>query len=188
MVLGCSRLAVRAPAVHPACHRGFCSAVNVLNLIYNPPHAARAERLTSINLHGDGKEVNMHTLMKDLTIELGADRPGALAKALEAIAGAGINVDGYAGIGGTLHVLTADAPATRRALEAAGFPVKKEEEVAAVTVADRPGVAATIFRHIADANVNVTFSYVATGNRMIIGASNVRRVAEVLSKEAAVTR
>jgi hypothetical protein len=126
--------------------------------------------------------------MKDLTIDLGADRPGALAKAFETIAKAGINVDGYAESGGTLHVLTADAAATRRALEPAGFPVQKEEEVAVVTVEDHPGVAANIFRHIADADVNVMFSYVATGNRMIIGASNVPKVAEILSKEIAVTR
>ena len=130
----------------------------------------------------------MHTLMKDLTIDLGADRPGALARAFEAIAKAGLNVDGYAESGGTLHVLTPDAAATRRALEPAGFSVKKEEEVAVVTVEDRPGVAANIFRHIGDANVNVTFSYVATGNRMIIGASNVPKVAEILSKKVTVTR
>lgn len=130
----------------------------------------------------------MQTLMKDLTIDLGTDRPGALAEVFDTIAKAGINVDGYAESGGTLHVLTPDAAATRRALEPAGFRVQKEEEVAVVDVADHPGVAANIFRHIADANVNVTFSYVTTGNRMIIGASNVAKVAEILSKEAAITR
>jgi hypothetical protein len=51
------------------------------------------------------KEVNMHMLMKDLTIDLGADRPGLLAKAFETIAKANINVEGYAEIAGTLHVL-----------------------------------------------------------------------------------
>ena len=130
----------------------------------------------------------MHTLMKDLTIELEADRPGALAKAFDTIAKARINIDGYAEVGGTLHVLTADAAATRRALEPAGFRVQKEEEVAVVSVEDRPGVAANIFRNIADANVNVTFSYVATGNRVIIGASSLAKVSEILAKEATVTR
>lgn len=130
----------------------------------------------------------MHTLMKDLTIELGSDKPGALAKAFGAIATAGINVDGYAEVGGTLHLLTPDAAATRRALEPAGFRVNKEEEVAVVSVQDKAGVAAKIFRQIGDAGVNVTFSYVATGNRMVIGASNVAKVAEILAKEAAVSR
>jgi hypothetical protein len=131
------------------------------------------------------KEVNMHMLMKDLTIDLGADRPGMLAKAFETIAKANINVDGYAEIGGTLHVLTPDAAATRRALEPAGIHVQREEEVAVGHVEDHPGVAASIFRHIADADVNVTFSYVATGNRMIIGSNNVPKLAEILSKEPA---
>lgn len=130
----------------------------------------------------------MHTVRKDLTIDLGTDRPGELAKAFDTIANAGINVDGYAEIGGTLHVLTPDVTATRRALESAGFRVQNEEDVAVVDVADHPGVAAKIFRHIADANVNVTRSYVATDNRMIIGASNIAKVAEILSKEAAITR
>lgn len=130
----------------------------------------------------------MHTLMKDLTIDLGTDRPGTLAKAFDAIAKAKINIDGYAEIGGTLHVLTNDAAATRRALEPAGFRVKKEEEVAVAPVPDQPGVAANIFRQVADANVNVTFSYVATGNRLVIGATDVRKVGEILHKEAAATR
>jgi hypothetical protein len=126
--------------------------------------------------------------MRDLTVDLDVDRPGALAKAFDAISKAGINVDGYAEIGGTLHVLTADAAATRRALEPGGLRVRKEEEVAVANVEDRPGMAASIFRHVADANVNVTFSYVGTGNRLIIGANDVRKVAEILSKEAAAIR
>jgi hypothetical protein len=136
----------------------------------------------------DGKEASMHTLRKDLTIDLAADRPGQLAKAFEAIAKAGINVDGYAEIGGTLHLLTPDPAATRRALEPAGFLVQKEEDVAVVDVPDRPGIAASIFRHIADVDINVPFSYIAAGNRMIIGASNVAKVTEILSKEAALSR
>jgi hypothetical protein len=132
------------------------------------------------------KEVNMQTT--DLTIDLGADRPGTLAKAFDTIAKTGINVDGYAEIGGTLHLLTPDAVKTRQALEPAGFSVQNEEEVAVVKLDDRPGSAANIFRHIAEANVNVKFSYLGAGNRMIIGASNVSKVAEILSKEVTVTR
>jgi hypothetical protein len=130
----------------------------------------------------------MHSVKKELTIDLGADRPGSLAKAFEAIAKAGINVNGYAEVGGTLHLLTPDAAATRRALETAGLGAQQEEEVVLVDVADHPGVAAKIFRHIADANVNVKYSYVATSNRIIIGASNVAKVAEIFAKETAITQ
>ena len=130
----------------------------------------------------------MHTVMKDLTINLDADRPGTLASIFETMAKAGINVEGYAEIGGTFHVLTSDAAATRRTLNAAGIRVHKEEDVVAGAVPDQPGVAAKIFRTIADANVNVTFSYVATGNRLVIGASNLSKVADILAKEASIAR
>ena len=127
----------------------------------------------------------MQTLAKDLTIKLSDDRPGALAKAFEAIAKTGVNVEGYSETDGTLHVVTTDAAAARKALEAAGLRVSRDEEVVVAEVADRPGVAANIFRQIADANVNVTFSYVATNNRIVIGASNVARAAEIVSRRGA---
>jgi hypothetical protein len=55
------------------------------------------------------------------------------------------------------------------------------------SVVDRPGVAAGLFRRIAHGRVNVTFSYVATNNRVVVGASNVAKVAEIVSKEVAAT-
>jgi hypothetical protein len=130
------------------------------------------------------RRINMHNLAKDLTVVLQADRPGTLAKATEAIAKAGINIDGYAEIEGVLHVLTKDATATRQALEAAGFQARGEQQVLVIDVEDRPGVAADIFRRIADAdvNVNVNFTYVATNSRIVVGANNLQKVAELLSK------
>ena len=71
----------------------------------------------------------MQTLAKDFTITLQDNRPGALATAFEAISKSNINIDGYAEIDGTLHVLTADAPATRRALESAGLTIAREADV-----------------------------------------------------------
>lgn len=127
----------------------------------------------------------MQTLARDLVVNLKEDRPGALAKALDAVAKANVNVDGYTAIEGTLHVLTADAKAARRALESAGLPVVREEEVVVVDLLDRPGMAAGVFRQIADRNVNVTFSYVATGNRIVVGATNIAAVKEVVSKQVA---
>ena len=47
----------------------------------------------------------MHNLAKELTVSLQEDRPGTLASATKAIAKAGINIDGYAEIEGSLHVL-----------------------------------------------------------------------------------
>jgi len=82
-------------------------------------------------------------------------------------------------------VLTADAKAARRVLEGAGCPVESEQQVLVIDVEDRPRVAAGIFRRIADREVNVLFTYVATNNRIVIGADDVKRVAEVLSRPSA---
>lgn len=125
----------------------------------------------------------MHTLAKDFTVKLQEDRPGAIARAFEAIGKAGVNIEGYAEIEGTLHVLTNDPGPARRALESAGLKIAREEDAVLAEVANRPGVAAAIFRRIADANVNVTFSYVATGNRLVVGAANVAKVTEIVAKE-----
>jgi hypothetical protein len=136
--------------------------------------------------HGDPeRRVNMQTLATDFTIKLQNDRPGTLASVFETIAKTGVNVDGYSETDGTLHLLTGNAASTRKALEAAGLKVSREEEVVVAEVQDRPGVAATIFRQIADADVNVTFSYVATNNRVVIGATNVAKAAEIVSKQGA---
>jgi hypothetical protein len=126
----------------------------------------------------------MPTLAKDLTIKLQDDKPGTLAKAFEALGKSGINIDGYSETDGMLHVLTQNAAGARKAFESAGLSVAHEDDVVVATVVDRPGVAASIFRQIADAKVNVTFSYVATNNRLVIGATNVAKVQEIATKQS----
>jgi hypothetical protein len=134
------------------------------------------------------EEVNMHTQMKDLTVELGPDRPGALGRAFEAISKANINVEGYAEVSGTFHVLTKDTAATRRALEAGKFRISREDDVVVVDLADKPGVASSLFRHLGDAGVNVAFSYVAAGTRAVIGAADVAKAVEVIARETTAVR
>jgi len=117
----------------------------------------------------------------DLAVTLPEDRPGALAKAVIAVGTAGINLDGHAEMGGVVHVLTTDAGAARDALEAAGFMVVREQQVVLAELEDRPGSAAGIFRRIADAKVNIRFSYLATGNRLVIGADDLGELRAALS-------
>jgi hypothetical protein len=117
----------------------------------------------------------------DLAVTLPEDRPGMLAKAVNAVGTAGINIEGYAEMDGVVHVLTTDLGATRGALEAAGFKVVKEREVVLVPVEDQPGSAARIFRRIADAKVNIRFSYLATRNRLVIGADDLEELRAALS-------
>jgi hypothetical protein len=132
----------------------------------------------------------MQMLMGDLTVEL-EDRPGTLAKATEAIAKAGINIEGAAGLPcggvGVFHLLTKDAQATRKALESAGFKITAERQVLCVDVEDKPGTAAKIFRRIADASVNLDLVYEATNNRLVVGGDNIQKVKEILDREPAAT-
>src|SRR5688572_23372381 len=97
-----------------------------------------------------------------------------LAKAITAIGQAGINLEGYAELEGVVHVLTTDVAATRRGLEEAGFQVVRQQQVLLVPVSDRPGAAARAFERIAAAKINIRFSYLATGNRLVIGASDLQ--------------
>ena len=123
----------------------------------------------------------MAHIATDLAVTLPEDRPGMLSKAVTAVSAAGINLEGHAEMEGVVHVLTTDAEHTRDALEAAGFRIVKEQQVVLVPVEDRPGSAAGIFRRIADARVNIRFSYLATRNRLVIAADNLQDLAAALS-------
>ena len=126
----------------------------------------------------------MAHLAEDLAVTLDEDRPGMLAKAIGCVSAAGINIDGYAEMNGMVHVLTTDLPATRRCLNAAGFKIVQEQHVVLVPVADEPGAAAHVFQRIADAHVNVRYSYLATRNRLVIAADNPEAIMAAVAQPA----
>ena len=95
-----------------------------------------------------------------------------LARAIGSVSRAGINIDGYTEMSGVVHVLTTDLAATRRVLDEAGFRFIQEQQIVLVPVQNEPGAAARVFQRIADAHVNVRYSYLATGNRLVIATDN----------------
>ncbi len=115
-------------------------------------------------------------LAADIAVELEADRPGALARAITTVASAGINIDGYSEMNGIVHILTSQLEEARQCLIAAGFHELQEQIVVIVPVSNEPGSAARVFQKIADAHINVRHSYLATGNRLVIAASDPRAV------------
>ncbi len=133
----------------------------------------------------------MITKGTDLSVAI-EDRPGLLAKAAEAIAKSGVNIDGFCGSaegGTTVHFLfTKDAPKARNALEGAGYKVKKEREVVLVDVEDRPGSAAAELKKIAQHEINIDLTYLATGDRIVFGSPDVEGIWEALSPETAKAR
>ncbi|HEX6162461.1 MAG TPA: hypothetical protein VFZ31_03785 [Vicinamibacterales bacterium] len=119
-------------------------------------------------------------LAADLAVTLDSDRPGALAKALSCVSAAGINIDGYSEMNGIVHILALDLAATRECLTKAGFKEMQKQEVVVVPVEDEPGAAAGVFQRIADAHINVRYTYLATGNRLVISAGDPQRVIAAL--------
>ena len=124
----------------------------------------------------------MVQLEYDLAVTLAEDRPGSLARAIGAVSGAGINIDGYSEMNGIVHVLTTDLPATRRVLDEAGFRIVQEQRVVLVSVEDEPGAAAKVFQRIAEAHVNVRYSYLATRNRLVISSDDPPALVTALSR------
>ena len=123
----------------------------------------------------------MAHLAADLAVTLEDDRPGMLAKAIGCVSAAGINIDGYAEMNGVVHVLAPDLRAARQCLSEAGFRVVQEQRVALVPVADEPGAAARVFQQIAEAHINVRYSYLATRNRLVIASDDPQAVIKAVS-------
>lgn len=123
-------------------------------------------------------------IAEDLAVTLDEDRPGMLARAIGAVSAAGINIDGYAEMNGMVHVLTTDLPATRKVLHDAGFKIMQEQHVVLVPVADEPGAAARVFQKIAEAHINVRYSYLATRNRLVIASDNPEALLAIVSQPA----
>jgi hypothetical protein len=132
----------------------------------------------------NAKEVFMEQT-KEFSVTLD-DRPGTLAKATDAIAKAGINIEGYCAVPsgkdgkGTFRVVTKDPSSTRKALETAGFKVQEERDVALIDAEDRPGFLAQILRRLAENELNVGPSYSITQNRIAISADNFAKLREFL--------
>jgi hypothetical protein len=122
------------------------------------------------------------------------DRPGTLAKATDAIAKAGINIEGFCAVPsgkdgkGTFRVVTSDPATTRKALETAGFKVQEERDVALIEAEDRPGFLAQTLRRLAENELNVGPTYSITQNRIAITADNFAKLRESLQEVVSTAR
>ena len=121
------------------------------------------------------------------------DRPGTLAKATDAIAKAGINIEGYCAVPsgngkGTFRVVTKDPASTRKALESAGFKVQEERDIALIDAEDRPGFLAQTLRRLADNELNVGPTYSITQNRIAISADDFAKLRETLQEATPTAR
>ena len=120
----------------------------------------------------------------DLVIEVD-NEPGALARVAKAISDAGVNIAAATCLNADqraeLHILVPHATAAKHALAISQLAVTREREVAVVEVDDRPGVLADLAGKIAAAGINLDLVYVATRNRVVLGAEDLDALRAVLA-------
>jgi hypothetical protein len=125
--------------------------------------------------------------MVDLVIDI-ENTPGALARVAAAISDAGVNIASVACIGSgdraELHILVPHSEAAKHALAISYLAVSREREVVVVDVEDRPGALADLTGKIAKAGVDLDLIYVATHNRVVLGAADLAALREALSVSA----
>ena len=122
--------------------------------------------------------------MQDLTFVIGQDR--AVAEIWETLGEASIQMEASCAFprleGRVVHVVVTDADGdgAYNALREAGFMPLDRREVLIANFAPKPGAVGDMARRIADAGAKLYIFYMATGDRAVIGASDLDKVAEVL--------
>jgi len=118
------------------------------------------------------------TATHELVTTLKDDRPGELAKAITAIANAGVNIEGYCELEGELHLVTRDPDEAKRALETVGFTVDKRE-IFVIDAEDKPGFLAKVLRRISAEEVNIIATYSLARTRIAFSVDQPARVKDL---------
>lgn len=120
----------------------------------------------------------------DLTVSL-VDRPGTLLRASEALARAGVNIEGACGFvctgQGVFHVLVGEAELARRTLLNAGLEIQAERQVVVTQVDNQPGGGASVLRRIAEVGLNVDLLYMTADGRLVLGGDDVPGIRRALA-------
>lgn len=122
--------------------------------------------------------------MQEITFIISPDRP--VAELWEAIGDAGVAMEAsctYPSVDGRnvrIVVTDADATSARSAAVAAGFGAIDQHEVLIANIEVRPGGLGALARRVADSGAKVSILYMATGNRVVVGADDLEAAAEVL--------
>jgi hypothetical protein len=123
--------------------------------------------------------------MHDLTFVVGEDR--AVAEIWETLGRASIQMEASCTFprleGRIVHVVVKDDDAedAYQALRSAHFIPLDRRPVVMVDLVPEPSAIGEIARKVADAGAKLYILYMATDNRVVIGASDLDKVAEVLA-------
>lgn len=98
----------------------------------------------------------------EFTIQL-EDKPGALGKLCNALAGRGVNIVAFEafpreGQSSTVRLVVDNSASAKAVLDAQRLNYK-EAEVAQVKLANRPGALARAASTLGDANINISYAY-----------------------------
>jgi hypothetical protein len=119
-----------------------------------------------------------------------ANRPGALARVCHALANAGINIYALATSDTVDHtvvrMVVSDPTKALMLLGEAGV-LALETDVLTIETANQPGILAKIAERLADARVNIEYTYLAAGREakkglIILRPSNVEKARRVLER------
>lgn len=122
--------------------------------------------------------------MQDLTFVIGEDR--AVAEIWETLGNIGITMQASCTFprleGRIVHIVVKDDEADRayEALREQNFIPLDRRDVLLANLVFRPGELGRMARKIADAGAKLFILYLASDNRVVIGASDLDKVAEVL--------
>ena len=123
---------------------------------------------------------------KDLLVSL-EDKPGEGARLGEALGNAMVNIEGICAIthegAATVHLLVEDVAGARAALDGVGIKVEGETDVIVAdltTNVSTPGTFGMMARKLADAGINVSLAYLATGNRAVVATSDNEKAKQIL--------
>ena len=122
--------------------------------------------------------------MQDLTFVIGEDR--AVAEIWETLGNIDITMQASCTFprleGRIVHIVVKDDEADRayEALREQNFIPLDRREVLLANLEVRPGELGRMARRIADAGAKLFILYLASDNRVVIGASDLEKVAEVL--------
>lgn len=108
------------------------------------------------------------------------NRPGTLLAALQAVADAGIGLEGFCGdlrpgeTWGYIHLLISDPEPARRAIEEAGFEVSSQHEVDIVQLERHPGGLAEAVARYTDQGDNLEVAYTTADGKLVVGTESMR--------------
>jgi hypothetical protein len=122
--------------------------------------------------------------MQDLTFVVGEDR--SVAEIWETLGQVSIQMEAACTFprldGRVVHVVVKDSDADKAhdSLRSAGFLPLDRREVLIADFVPRPGALGEIARKVADHGAKLYILYMATGDRAVIGADDLDKVAEVV--------